>query len=666
MDFTSNHDRQKKSKWGFWLIAITGLILLEFVLSNCTSFRTWLCKPIEVANQTKTDESGSFESDTIRVEEPIYNVYVNLELEGIQKADVVISLTDEGDAICYEMPKATVVQSAPATQYINIYPYGKVGELKVSVMVPEGARAVISSIQLNKPEPIRFCLIRLFIMGFIMLLIWVFREGSKCYTITCNELGTKGKIAILVCILTLLMIGGLCVSSNPLCIKAPWAHHKQYQELAHVMAKGSVILPYQADEALENADNPYDTIALEINQIPYRMDYAYYNGNYYVYFGVIPELLLYLPFYVLTGHDLPNFAAMYFFYAGFVIGVFGLLWEWIKRYGKNIALIQYLLLTVGICGSSNYIFLVARPDIYNIPIMAANCFTACGLFLWFKGQNAGQRKGLFYALGSLFMAMVAGCRPQMLLFSLLILVLFYNMKEERKEQWMKRNKKDILCLIIPYVLIGALVFWYNAARFGSGFDFGATYSLTSNDMNHRGFNLSRLIHGILSFFVLPPVYKSTFPYVYSSSLDVSYMGKNMTEFIFGGIFTTNLPLLILIWRLLIKKANGNKERKGIVYLLILCSFVIAVFDINGAGLLQRYLSDMVFGFLLAAALLWILTLSHEEGESVNYRASKQLCLLVILSLFISACVVFAKGDSVCLMNDNPSLFYKVASYVQFY
>lgn len=29
--------------------------------------------------------------------------------------------------------------------------------------------------------------------------------------------------------------------------------------------------------------------------------------------------------------------------------------------------------------------------------------------------------------------------------------------------------------------------WYNAARFGSPFDFGANYNLTSNDMTRRGF-----------------------------------------------------------------------------------------------------------------------------------------------------------------------------------
>ncbi|MCO7109522.1 hypothetical protein NIA69_10595 [Gemmiger formicilis] len=34
--------------------------------------------------------------------------------------------------------------------------------------------------------------------------------------------------------------------------------------------------------------------------------------------------------------------------------------------------------------------------------------------------------------------------------------------------------------------------WYNAARFGSPFDFGANYNLTGNDMTQRGFNAVRI------------------------------------------------------------------------------------------------------------------------------------------------------------------------------
>ena len=119
---------------------------------------------------------------------------------------------------------------------------------------------------------------------------------------------------------------------NPICVASPWPHHKQYQELAEAMEKGHVFLEHEPSEGLLNAPNPYDTIYLQANGIDYRADYAYYEGKYYVYFGVVPELLLYLPYYLLTGEHMFNYVAVFLFYSGFILAVFALYWEIIKRW----------------------------------------------------------------------------------------------------------------------------------------------------------------------------------------------------------------------------------------------------------------------------------------------------------------------------------------------
>ncbi len=35
-------------------------------------------------------------------------------------------------------------------------------------------------------------------------------------------------------------------------------------------------------------------------------DVSYYQGHYYLYFGVTPVVVLFLPYAVVTGHDLPQ------------------------------------------------------------------------------------------------------------------------------------------------------------------------------------------------------------------------------------------------------------------------------------------------------------------------------------------------------------------------
>ena len=36
----------------------------------------------------------------------------------------------------------------------------------------------------------------------------------------------------------------------------------------------------------------------------YKWDRAFYNGKYYCYFGIVPALVFYLPYYLVTGHML--------------------------------------------------------------------------------------------------------------------------------------------------------------------------------------------------------------------------------------------------------------------------------------------------------------------------------------------------------------------------
>ena len=260
------------------------------------------------------------------------------------------------------------------------------------------------------------------------------------------------------------------------------------------------------------------------------------------------------------------------------------------------------------------------------------------------------------------MAMVAGCRPQMLLYQVVIIPLFYSFIVKERSLFSVKSWKDTICFCLPYLMIGILVFWYNDARFGSGFDFGATYSLTSNDMNHRGFNLSRVFQGLFSFFIQPPVINGVFPYLFSTELATNYMGKNMTEFTFGGIYTTNLILTGAFLGFFKIKKKITSQVRAILLCLSISSLTIAIFDVNGAGILQRYMGDMVLGFLLAAVLIWVLLLDKNEKKPHYIVLSNAICILVVIGLLYSFLAVFAKGDASCLQNSNPSLFFRVASY----
>ncbi len=68
--------------------------------------------------------------------------------------------------------------------------------------------------------------------------------------------------------------------------------------------------------------------------------------------------------------------------------------------------------------------------------------------------------------------------------------------EEIKEKRFLKLR-TIFGFILPYLIVAAGLMYYNYARFGSPFDFGANYNLTTNDMTARGMELGRTGLGCL-------------------------------------------------------------------------------------------------------------------------------------------------------------------------
>lgn len=655
----------KKSR-GLLLIVLIALAI-EIFICNFSFWKTLGCESVLISSGGVTNESGQFNSETISIDDPVKNVSVRLvSITGTDRATALVCLTDEGNSYEYPTPEYTIVPGVKKSEYMNIYPYGEVNEIRVVVNVPEGCSAEIGEIYANAKAPFMIYPVRLLVILGVALLFYGVFTASFIHEKYCERKNKIQWVLIGAAILFFWILGYKMVTSNPKCVESPWPHHAQYQELAHSLEKGTVALEKEPSAGLLEKENPYDTSALFAENIEFHMDYAFFDGQYYVYFGPVPEFLLYYPYYLMTGNDLANYKAFYCFYLLFVVGAFTLVWEMVHRFAKKFPFYLYLLLGAAICLFPNYVFMAGRPDLYNIPIMAGTAFTLFGISMWMKGLAAVKQKVIFYAIGSLCMALVAGCRPQLLLYSAVAIPLFYKDVVKERNFFSKKSWKETLGFVLPYVLMGCFVFWYNAARFGSGFDFGATYSLTSNDMNTRGFNFSRLMHGLFSYLFQPPVIDSAFPFLHSSNLDVNYMGRNITEFMFGGIFAVNPLLWIIPFTVFVKGMKKvDVQAKWMSIVLFVAGFIIVCFDINGAGNLQRYASDMVPGFLLATLVLWIVTLDR-VSENGNYHKWAKIITLCLICGFAFAFLTFvAKGDSVGLLKNNAELFYNIESYFKF-
>ncbi len=655
----------KLKKWFPYSVILGMILLAEVFVFNFSSWKTIGSEPIVLAEGEFTNEEGIFTTDLTAVNTDVKNVNVTLSLSDCDRAETVVSLTDAGDFYLYDLPAYTVIPEVKNSGYHNIYPYGTVKEIQVGISVPQGGKAEIQSVVINAVRPFDFKLIRVLVLAAVIMIGYLFFSEHPWTKIVCERNNKKQMLVIGMTVFALILLAGMLVRSNPAFVKPAWPHHKQYQELARALAQGTVVIDDAPDAALLQKENPYDTIALAVEGIPFRMDYAFFEGKYYVYFGIIPELLFFLPIYLLTGKDLPNYLVILALYSGLLAGVFGTVWELAHRYAKKLSFGIYLMLSVAVSLFPDYVFMLGRPDLYNIPIMAANAFVFLGAFFFLRGLHAAKHQWFWYGAGALALACVAGCRPQFLLYSIaLFAVLLLPKVWKEKKEW-KKHWKAVLATMLPVVLIGAIVFWYNLARFGSGFEFGATYSLTSNDMNNRGFNFSRVLRGLYSFFLQPPVINATFPFLESCELKSDYMGKNMIEFCYGGMFFIFPLLLSLSYWLLGGLKRNKSEIKRFVTVLSMVSVIIAVFDINSAGILQRYMGDMVFGLLAGAiATLLLLFGRHANGQIYGWLI-KGTYVCTIIGFIVSFLVIITSANGVSLQIHNPVLFYEIASYFKF-
>ena len=442
-------------------------------------------------------------------------------------------------------------------------------------------------------------------------------------------------------------------------------HHAQYQELAEALSEGKVSVG-DAEEALLAMKNPYDTIALQAAGIGYRADYAYYNGKYYVYFGIVPVLLLYLPYYLLTGGALQNYVAVFVFFAGFIIAAAGFVYELMKRYFKEQPFYLWAVGTGMLVGSYSMFYLLIRPDLYHVPIVASAMFATAGLWLYLAGLNRPKKAVGLYAFGSFCMALTAGCRPQFILFAALAVVLFRERVFVKRELFSKKGWRQTAALVVPYVLVAAGLMAYNVLRFGSPFDFGASYSMTSNDMTHRGTNLERILYGIWYFLFEPMQLEGKFPYLQSASIATDYLGKLVTESWFGGIFACSMLTwgIFLLGRL---KKNGvlSKELTWFCCVSLAAALVIGCVDANGAGILIRYGCDVSFGIFLAAVVAVLGAAKAARQKKVYGLYVAWLKAAISFQAAVLFLILVNKDGSINLQTGNPALYETIRAALRF-
>ena len=608
----------------------------------------------------------------------VHNVHLDFDHEQpAQELTVKIHFTDEAHHTYFDsteytvgVPNVEVSTLSSQSEYINLNTTGLVQNLRIEIVGDEVSYPIrLVGLSLNAHHPFDFNTTRFaFTLG-ILALAFAFRPGSVIYRIGIVDAPRRSKAVIIaaVALEMCLLSSYLFLGSNLVGVatkdynSGSWDgvslvnvfevggdNAQQYAELAKAMAHGQLYLEEEPPQWLQDMSDPYDKGARDEAQKEtgeeYLFDVAYYDGHYYVYFGVVPVLLFYLPFYLLTGANFPTAIGVLVAVLAFVLGCSALLDRFARYHFKRVSLGLYLLLQIPLVMCCGVLYLLKFPTFYSLPIALGLAFSVWGLYFWMKGRTSAAPER-WYLAGSLCMALVAGCRPQLLVLSLLAFPLFWRPYITERRLFSPRGAREFACLAAPYLVVAAGIMWYNHARFGSFTDFGANYNLTVNDMTKRGWNIGRLAPALFAYFLQPPSATGVFPYLQPAPFDTTYMGQTIKEVTFGGIFAC-LPVLWILpfsRRILKLRISQRSTRTiaGVIVVLLIGGVIVALADAEMAGILQRYFADFSFMFLAAVVLLaFIVNENLPPGSTTQTLLMKVLLVLVALSVLYSALLCF--------------------------
>ena len=406
------------------------------------------------------------------------------------------------------------------------------------------------------------------------------------------------------------------------------AYMNQYELLTESFLEGHLYIDYQdIDERLLMMDNPYDYERREAEDISYHWDHAFYKGRYYMYFGVVPVFLIFLPYRVITGAVLTTYHATQIFVALYICGVFTLFYALARRFFAKISAGMYVMLSCAFSIMSVW-YSVAAPALYCTAISAGICMEIWSIFFFMKAVYGEERDGrsIGYAFaGSLFGALAFGCRPPIALANLLVIPLLVEYVKKRKITG--KLIGSLAFAAMPYAITAALLMLYNYMRFDNPFEFGQSYQLTITDQSHYGsfleqFDPVRTVKGFFAFYLSCRPLKDTFPFIDFNGALVNFPILCFSMF---GIMSQRV------------RENMKKERvMPLVCMLFAIPLVITFTDILWAPtVLERYRMDV---YWVMGILCYFVIGFYYNGVSVQWR--RRFSSLMCVWAFVTAGMCF--------------------------
>ena len=620
-----------------------------------------------------TADSSGRHAVTVRLPQTaVRSLYLDAYSDRLGPLSYVASAVGDKSATPQDLATGEVATGVSRSRSLLLWPEGKVTQLRLEFELEAGQQLFLNRLVLNRKVPFSPDALRILLLLAVGLLLQaLFRAPIFLRQAHPDDLNQR-----LVMIASGALVFILCLWLAIASASAPFFDVSQTsgdlysRNLTDALLQGRFDLLTDPPPELAQLANPYDpAMRTGIPADSLIWDAAWFNGRYYVSYGVVPALLIFVPFHALSGYYFQTAWAVCLF------GAFGLLLLFLNLrrllliHFPRLAFRWHFVACLTGCAACFAGWGLARPKFYELASLGGFFFlmlSASQLLRAAYGRRGAAHRSLVYVaayaaqtespqplapppqaaatptpptfvppgepvtpllpgepiaplpderisasrlfLSSLFLMLAIGCQPVLaitLLTNAVALILLL-----RRARQSHQVLETLSFSILPLVIVGALLGAYNQARFGSMFEFGSQYRLTLADLRTATPNLARLLPGFGQHLLTPPVIDTIFPFVHfpagqAFSPSTFFPDDGRTVGLLALPFLAILPLMPLLPRLRLAFHKSTRAVAGLITVSAATGLLILAHDSMTLGASGRNAIDFGVWLALAAVLAWL-------------------------------------------------------------
>ena len=147
-----------------------------------------------------------------------------------------------------------------------------------------------------------------------------------------------------------------------------------------------------------------------------------------------------------------------------------------------------------------------------------------------------------------------------------------------------------------------------------------------------------------------------------------YIGQYNREPFFGGLLAYNALMILIPLNIAMGKRLKDKKYTMLSMAMVALGFIIMVVDIQGAGVVHRYMSDFSWLFAISTAmfLLSMENVSEQTHLLVSLLYKRVLCWGVLFCVVLNIWYIFINTRWFTMFITNPHFYYTVKTMLPFY